>query len=69
MRATPALDKLDGLGPEVWRVLDKCHYLRNVAEYEGALDVDARIVADLVAACETVADKLQGRPGSPEGPR
>jgi hypothetical protein len=47
-----------GLGPEVWRVLDKCHHLRNVAEYEGALDVDARIVTDLVAACETVVDKL-----------
>lgn len=47
-----------GLGPEVWRVLDKCHQLRNVAEYEGAIDVDARIVTDLVAACETVATKL-----------
>lgn len=50
-----------GLGPEVWRVLDKCHHMRNVAEYEGALDVDERIVTDLVAACETVTttiDKL-----------
>lgn len=47
-----------GLGPEVWRVLDKCHHLRNVAEYEGALDVDARLVTDLVAAYETVAAKL-----------
>jgi|SRR6185312_4782296 hypothetical protein len=49
-----------GLGPEVWRVLDKCHHLRNVAEYEGALDVDVRIVTDLVAACETVAASLDG---------
>lgn len=48
-----------GLGPEVWRVLDKCHHLRNVAEYEGALDVDARIVTDLVAACEIVAVALE----------
>jgi hypothetical protein len=47
-----------GLGPEVWRVLDKCHHMRNVAEYEGALDVDERIVADLVAACERVAHEL-----------
>ena len=50
-----------GLGPEVWRVLDKCHHMRNVAEYEGELDVDERLVADLVAACETVMttiDKL-----------
>lgn len=43
-----------GLGPEVWQVLDKCHHIRNVAEYEGTLDVGERIVADLVAACETV---------------
>lgn len=47
-----------GLGPEVWRVLDKCHHMRNVAEYEGVLDVDERIVADLVAACGKVADEL-----------
>lgn len=47
-----------GLGPEVWRVLDKCHHMRNVAEYEGVLDVDARIVTDVVAACEAVASKL-----------
>ena len=24
-----------GLGPEVWRVLDKCHQIRNLGEYEG----------------------------------
>lgn len=49
-----------GLGPEVWRVLDKCHHMRNVAEYEGAMDVDVRIVTDLVTACEAVAAKLAG---------
>jgi hypothetical protein len=32
--------------------------MRNVAEYEGAMDVDARIVTDLLAACEAVATKL-----------
>lgn len=46
------------LGPEVWRVLDKCHYMRHAAEYEGALDVGERMVVDLVAACETVVGKL-----------
>jgi hypothetical protein len=25
------------LGPEVWRVLDKCHSVRNIGEYEGDL--------------------------------
>lgn len=47
-----------GLGPEVWRVLAKCHDLRNLGEYEGDLDVDQRIVVDLLAACEVVASKV-----------
>jgi hypothetical protein len=51
-----------GLGPEVWRVLDKCHGLRNVGDYEGALDVDERLVADLIEACGTVAAALQKLP-------
>jgi hypothetical protein len=47
-----------GLGAEVWRVLAKCHDLRNRTEYEGALDLDDRLVADLVAACRTVAERV-----------
>ena len=47
-----------GLGPEVWRVLAKAHDLRNLAEYEGHVEVDARLVTDVVAACETVAEKM-----------
>ena len=35
-----------GLGPEVWRVLSKCHDARNLGEYEGMLEVDTRLVAD-----------------------
>ncbi len=48
-----------GLGPEVWRVLAKCHDLRNVAEYEGMLDVDDTIVTSLLAATTSVAEKLE----------
>lgn len=47
-----------GLGPEVWRVLAKCHEIRNVGEYEGDLNIDERIVADLIVACRAVAAKL-----------
>lgn len=47
-----------GLGPEVWRVLAKCHEVRNLGEYEGDLDVDARLVSDLVTACKAVAEAL-----------
>lgn len=50
-----------GLGPEVWRVLDKCHNTRNLGEYEGLLEVDERLVTDLIAATQAVADALQAR--------
>lgn len=49
------------LGPEVWRVLAKCHDMRNPAEYEGVLDVDERIVVDLIAACSAVQASLLKR--------
>ena len=47
------------LGPEVWRVLDKCHQIRNLGEYEGDLNIDERIVTDLIAACQIVAARLE----------
>jgi hypothetical protein len=58
-----------GLGPEVWRVLSKCHDMRNRTEYEGALDVDERLVVDLVAACRQVAEQIQKLPPIPAAPR
>lgn len=51
-----------GLGPEVWRVLAKAHDTRNLGEYEGDLNVDERLVTDLVAAAQAVAAKLQTSP-------
>jgi hypothetical protein len=48
-----------GLGPEVWRVLDKCHNTRNLGEYEGMLDVDERLVHDLIEATAAVAKAVQ----------
>jgi hypothetical protein len=50
-----------GLGPDVWRVLDKCHKMRNQSEYEGDLQVDERIVVDLIAARDAVAAALASR--------
>lgn len=48
-----------GLGPEVWRVLDLCHNRRNIGEYEGLLEVDERLVSDLItAACRVEASLL-----------
>lgn len=48
-----------GLGPEVWRVLDKCHNTRNLSEYEGTLDVDERLVKDLISASKAVAHAIE----------
>lgn len=55
------------LGPEVWRVLAKGHEIRNLGEYEGDLNVDERIVRDLIAACRSVASKLSELPLPPSG--
>lgn len=51
-----------GLGPEVWRVLAKCHDLRNIGEYEGDLNVDGRLVTDLIKAGQAVAAALEELP-------
>ena len=55
-----------GLGPEVWRVLSKCHDMRNRTEYEGVLDVDDRLVSDLIGACRKVAEKVRRLPPIPK---
>jgi hypothetical protein len=54
-----------GLGPEIWRVLAKCHDMRNVGEYEGALDLNERIVEDLLDACDAVREKVEALPVLP----
>lgn len=48
-----------GLGAEVWRVLAKCHEVRNLGEYEGDLNIDERLLADLIAASQAVAAALE----------
>jgi len=50
-----------GLGPEVWRVLAKCHQVRNLGEYEGDLNIDDRLLADLLTAARAVATALEQR--------
>ncbi|MGH7719426.1 MAG: hypothetical protein ACREON_11360 [Gemmatimonadaceae bacterium] len=47
-----------GIPPATWRVLAKCHGIRNRAEYEGMLDIDERLVKDLIASTRAVRDAL-----------
>ena len=43
---------------EKWRVLDQAHRKRNVAEYEGATDVDENLVGALIRVTEEVAVRV-----------
>ena len=51
-----------GLGPEVWRVLDRAHNVRNRSEYEGDQSVDERLLVELINACRTVLASLRKMP-------
>lgn len=44
---------------EQWRVLDHAHRKRNLAEYEGDVDVDEQLVAALVRVAREVATRLE----------
>lgn len=60
-----ALPHTLGLPTETWRVLAKCHERRNLAEYEGVLDVDQRLYADLMVAAEAVKNAVAALPPLP----
>jgi hypothetical protein len=44
---------------EQWRVLDQAHRKRNIAEYEGDVDVDEALVDAIVRVTEEVALRLK----------
>lgn len=46
------------LPDEKWRVLDRTHRARNLAEYEGDVDVDAHLVEAVVRVAGDVAAKV-----------
>jgi hypothetical protein len=53
-----------GLGPAEVRLFSLCHDRRNLAEYGGYMDVDERLLAELVAATEVLqvaVDQAMGR--------
>ena len=43
---------------EKWRVLDQAHRKRNIAEYEGMLDVEENLVEALIRVTEEVAKRV-----------
>jgi hypothetical protein len=42
------LEHTAGMQASQWRVLSKCHDVRNLAEYEGHTDVDVRLLENLL---------------------
>ena len=47
------------LEPEQWRVLDQAHRKRNLAEYDGDIDVDDQLLEALIRVADLIADRLQ----------
>lgn len=57
-----ALPHTLGIPTEVWRVLAKGHERRNLAEYEGIVDVDERLFTDLLKAAQSLRDAVTALP-------
>lgn len=57
-----ALPHTTGLPTEVWRVLAKAHERRNLAEYEGHLEHDDRLLAEMIAATTRLRDTVAALP-------
>lgn len=53
-----ALPHTIGVSSAVWRVLAKCHDLRNTAEYEGFLEIDEQLLQELLIAARTVLHQV-----------
>lgn len=47
-----------GIGPEVWRVLAKCHDARNLSEYEGHLEIGEQLLLDLLQATQILLNSI-----------
>lgn len=52
------LEHTVGLPKEQWRVLDKAHARRNVAEYEGVLDVDSELLDAMIRVAREVLRRV-----------
>ncbi len=50
------------LPPATWRVLAKAHERRNLSEYEGTLDMDDRLLKDVIQAAQLVRKRVTALP-------
>jgi len=50
------LEQTLGVDAAKWRVLDKCHQRRNLAEYEGHLEIDKQLLKELIGITEELLE-------------
>jgi len=58
-----ALAHTVGLAAEKWRVLAKAHERRNLAEYEGHLEHDDQLLAELITTANELRKAVAALPG------
>lgn len=47
-----------GLQPAIWRIFAKAHQQRNLAEYEGFIEVDPQLLDELISSAQLLQTKL-----------
>ena len=55
-----------GLETVKWRVLDQCHRTRNLAEYEGRLELTPQLIKELFAISEELVAQVESLGPIPE---
>lgn len=53
------LEQTVGLENAKWRVLDKCHQQRNLAEYEGNLEITPQLLQELILITKELLEKVE----------
>ena len=51
-----------GLSRAKWRVLDQCHNQRNIAEYEGHLDINPQLLKELTQLSHELLNRVKSLP-------
>ena len=54
------LQQTVGLENAKWRVLDKCHKQRNLAEYEGHLEMTPQLLQELIKVSRELLNLVEG---------
>jgi len=55
-----------GLDRVKWRILDQCHKVRNLAEYEGRLEIAPQLIKELLEITDELVTLVAGLGSVPE---